>query len=106
MNYKKCKKILSLDFENINNIEKLQEYRINLLDSYRYLNEFSELGLTIESLKRGFIVQVPELSFDSFIPKDKFMSDNINITIKIIDEKLELLYKIENINEETEEDER
>lgn len=96
IDYKKCKKILSLDFSKISNIEKLQEYKVKLIDSRRFINDFSEFGQTSESLKRGFIIQVPDLSMDSFIPKDKFMTANINLAIKTIDKRLEELYKSDN----------
>jgi len=55
--YKYCKNILSLDFNTIHSLEKLQKYKVILLDSYRYINDYNELGLIKESLEKGFIVQ-------------------------------------------------
>lgn len=92
MNYKTCRKILSIDYNQINDINKLQEYKVNLIDSYRYINDYKAYGLTNESIERGFIIQVPEVSLDSFIPKDKFMSNNINYAIKKISERINELY--------------
>lgn len=92
VNYKNCKKILSIDFDTIDNISKLQEYKVNLIDSYKYINNFSELGLTTDSINRNFIIQVPEISLNSFVPKDKFMTSNINYAIKKINERIKDLY--------------
>jgi len=50
------------------------------------------LGLIKESLEKGFIVQVPELSSDSFVPKDLYMSTNIKNALEIINNKLEEMY--------------
>ena len=92
VNYENCKKILSMNFDAIDNISKLQEYKVNLIDSYRYINNFKELGLTTESINRKFIIQIPEISLDSFVPRDKFMTDNINYAIEKINERIKELY--------------
>lgn len=91
--YKYCKNILSLDFNTIHSLEKLQKYKVILLDSYRYINNYKELGLIKESIERGFIIQVPEISLDSFVPKDLYMSTNIKNALEIINNKLEKMYK-------------
>lgn len=93
INYNKCKRILQLDFDSITDIEKLQKYRVNLIDSFNFINKYKEYGLLKDSIERGFIVQVPELSIDSFVPKDKFMSLNIKYALEKIDNILEQLYK-------------
>lgn len=92
MNYNNCKKIIQLDFDKIEDLKKLQEYKVNLIDSYRYINEFEEFGLTKESIERGFIVQVPDISCDSFIPRDKFMSDNIKFAMDRLSNRIHELY--------------
>lgn len=91
--YKYCKNILGLDFNSIHSLEKLQKYKVILLDSYRYINNYKELGLIKESIENGFIVQVPEISSDSFVPKDLYMSTNIKNALEIINNKLEKMYK-------------
>jgi len=100
LNYDKCKEILSIDFSEIDDIEKLQKYKVELIDSNNYINNFRELGLTKESRRRGFIVQVPEISIDSYVPRDKYMETNIEHAIEEIDKRLN-----ENLLEEFEEDE-
>ena len=97
--YKYCKNLLSIDFNTIHSLEKLQKYKVILLDCYRYINNYKELGLIKESIERGFIVQVPEISSDSFVPKDLYMSTNIKNALEIINNKLEKMYK-ENKQEE------
>lgn len=93
INYDKCKKILQLNFDSIKDIEKLQKYKVNLIDSFNYINKFKEYGLLKDSIEKGFIVQVPEISFESFMPKDIFMSSNIKCAIEKIDNILEKLYE-------------
>lgn len=93
VNYEYCKKILALDFNSIHSIEKLQKYKVILLDSLKYINAYKELGLLRESIEKGFIVQIPELSLDSFVPKDKFMSNNINNALKVIEKVLNDMYR-------------
>lgn len=101
VSYKYCKNILSLDFNTIHSIEKLQKYKVILLDSYRHINNYEELGLLKESIEKGFIVQVPEISINSFVPKDKYMSINIKNALEIINNKLEEMYKQEEFSSGT-----
>lgn len=99
LNYDKCKRILSIDFSKIDDIEKLQKYKVELIDSNNYINNFRELGLTKESIRRGVIVQVPEISTNSYMPKDKYMVTNIEHAIEEINKRLN-----ENLLKELEED--
>lgn len=101
IDYKKCKNILRLDFNSISDINKLQKYKVGLIDSYRFINDFETLGRTTESLKRGFIVQVPEISKDSYIPRDKFMTLNIENAIRNIDDRLGELYNLKKLESDT-----
>lgn len=97
VDYQNCKLLLQIDFSNIDDLNKLQEYKTELIDAYRYINDFSELGLTKESIERGFILHVPDLSFNSFAPKDIYMSDNIKNAIKTISERMEEVCRLTEI---------
>ena len=90
--YKKCKEILKKDFSKENNINKLLMDKVSLIDSYNFTFKHEEYATTLESLKRGFIVKVEDVAAKGYVPKDPFMSVNIQKAKEEIDNRLDYLY--------------
>ncbi|MDO5555107.1 MAG: hypothetical protein Q4G09_00190 [Clostridia bacterium] len=95
MDFNTCKRILQIDYSKITDLSKLQEYKTKLIDAYRYINEHEDLCLTRESIEKGFIKCIPEISIDSFVPTDNFMTQNIRDALGKINQIFIETYKRE-----------
>lgn len=95
INYNNCKKILQNDFSKENDLNKLLKYKVFLIDSNRYINKPENYGLKEDSISKGFIIEIPEISKDSYVPRDKFMELNIKNALEIIERRVHQLTDLE-----------
>lgn len=74
MKLKKAQDLLSIDITTLTD-EKLQEYKVKLIDAWRYAK--GDYGCY-----NDFFIAVPEVK--AYIPKDKWLLKNINDRLELL----------------------
>lgn len=96
--YKNTKQLMQNDFSKETDLFKLQETQRHFIDAYNYLAYFEKYGLTKDSIDRGFIVPVVDNAAKGYSPKDIHMQSNLDYKLKEINDRLEELYKLEEMS--------
>lgn len=95
--YKNTKQLMQNDYSKETDLLKLQEVQRHFRDAYNYLANHQKYVLTKDSLERGFIVPIVDSAAQGYVPKDIHMQSNLDYKMKEVNDRLEELYKMEEL---------
>lgn len=88
MTLSQAQKLVTKDIEQMT-LEQLQSYRVQLLDALRYSTcEYGDK----ESYELGFLVPFVDAGGKGFVPKDKFLTTNLQYKLSEVEKALNAIY--------------